>query len=141
MPVLKLSQTIDRPVAQVFAAVIDVEKFPQWNPTTKSARKLSAGAAIGEGTEFELEIKGFGKVLQTWREFEQDKRAFLVPTMKMMGGGHRFLFSAEGDKTRIDHELEMLPRGFFKLMSPMLAMMGKMNLRDTAAALKIYVEK
>ena len=61
--------------------------------------------------------------------------------MKMMGGGHRFLFRAEGKGTRIDHELEMLPRGIFKLMSPMLAMIGKANLRDTAAALKLYLEK
>ncbi len=139
MPVLKLTQTINCPLDQAFAAVIDVENFPKWNPTTKSARKLSLGA-IGEGSEFELEIKGFGKVRQTWHEFEKNKRAFLVPTMKMMAGGHRFIFSEDGKGTRIDHELEMLPRGIFKLMTPMLGMIGKKNLADTAAALKIYLE-
>ncbi|MES2202255.1 MAG: SRPBCC family protein [candidate division FCPU426 bacterium] len=139
MPVLKLTQTINCPLDEAFAAVIDVENFPKWNPTTKSARKLSSGA-IGEGSEFELEIKGFGKVRQTWREFEKNKRAFLVPTMKMMAGGHRFIFSEDGKGTRIDHELEMLPKGIFKLMTPMLGMIGKKNLADTAAALKIYLE-
>lgn len=56
MPVLKLTQTIDRPVEQVFATVIDVANFPRWNPTTKSARQLSPGE-VGEGTRFELEIR------------------------------------------------------------------------------------
>src|SRR5438105_3013218 len=101
MPVLKLTQVIERPVAEVYNVVIDVENFPKWNPTTKSAKKLSSGE-IGPGTQFELEIKGFGKVPQELQEFERDKRVFLVPQMKMMGGGHRFLFTAQGNATRID---------------------------------------
>ena len=43
MAVFRRSQVIARPVENVFSAVVDLERFPDWNPTTKSARKLSAG--------------------------------------------------------------------------------------------------
>src|SRR5262249_48341887 len=98
MAVVKLTQVINKPVDVVFQTVVDVANFPKWNPTTPSARKLSAGE-IGNGTRFELEIKGFGKVEQELREFEPDKRVRLVPSFKLLTGGHRFVFPANGVKT------------------------------------------
>jgi hypothetical protein len=139
MPLLKLSQVIDRPAAQVFAVIADVANIAKWNPTIKSARKTSAGED-GEGTQFEMEVDGFGNVPQTLEEFERDRRARYVPHFKVMAGGHRFLLTAEGDKTRVDHELEMSPKGFYVLMSPFMGMMGRKNLQRTADALKKYVE-
>jgi hypothetical protein len=123
----------------VFQTVVDVTNFPKWNPTTPSARKLSTGE-IGDGTRFELEIRGFGKVEQELREFERNKRVRLVPSFKLLSGGHRFIFTAEGTRTRIDHELEMMPHGVFKVFTPFMGMMGRKNLRDTANALQDYLE-
>lgn len=136
-----LTQHIARPVAEVFDAVIHVENFPAWSPKNhKSARRLSDGE-IGEGARFEIEIKGFGKVLQTLAEFERNKRVRIVPHIKMLSGGHRFIFSPDGNGTRIDHELEMTPKGFFVLMTPMMTMMGKRNLREVTDALKAHLER
>ena len=139
MAVVKCTQVINKPVDVVFQTVVDVANFPNWNPTTMSARKLSNGE-IGNGTRFELEIKGFGKVPQELREFEKNKRVRLVPSMRFLTGGHRFLFTAQGAATRIDHELEMTPKGFFKIFSPFTGMIGA-NLRDTANALQRYLER
>ena len=61
MATYKLSQQIDRPVAEVFRTVIHLENFPKWCPQNPGARRLSNGE-IGEGSRFELEIKGFGMV-------------------------------------------------------------------------------
>jgi uncharacterized protein YndB with AHSA1/START domain len=140
MAVIKRIQVIDKPVEQVFETVVNVANFPKWNPTTPSARKLSPGE-IGEGTRFELEIRGFGKVPQELREFEKNKRVRLVPSMRFLSGGHRFLFTAQGAATRIDHELEMTPKGLFKIFSPFMGMIGAKNLRETAAALQRYLER
>jgi uncharacterized protein YndB with AHSA1/START domain len=140
MPLIRLTQVIRRPVGDVFAAVVDVEQFPRWNPTTKTARKLSAGEA-GNGTRFELEITGFGKTIQELQEFEPNRRVRLVPHIKMMEGGHRFLFTGDGGQTRVDHELEMRPTGWFKWMSPVMGIVGRRNLRATAAALKEFLEE
>ena len=140
MAVRKLTQVIRKPVEEVFGTVIDVANFPRWNPTTPSARKLTAGAT-GEGTQFELEIKGFGKVLQELQEFRPNKQVRIVPHFKVLTGGHRFIFTADRNGTRVDHELEMTPKGVFKIFIPLMGMMGKKNLRDTANALQRYLER
>ena len=144
MAVQKLTQVIDRPIGEVFGTIIDVANFPRWNPTTPSARKLTPGET-GEGSQFELEIKGVGKALQELREFRPNKQVRLLSSMKMpaggMAGGHRFILTAEGNKTRIDHELEMTPKGIFRIFAPLMGVMGRKNLRGTAKALQDYLEK
>ena len=137
---LTLRQVIDRPVADVFEAIVDVESFPRWNPTTKSARKLSAGQA-GEGTTFELAIRGFGRTKQELRGFERDRRVTLVPHIRALSGGHTFILASEDDgRTRVDYELEMSPRGAWRAFGPIVALVGRRNLVKTASALKDLLE-
>jgi hypothetical protein len=139
MPLIKLSQVIDRPAHEMFEVIADVANLAKWNPTIKSARKLSEGPP-GEGTRFVMEVDGFGAVPQTLEEFQKDERARYVPHFKVMSGGHRFLLTARGEKTQVDHELEMSPKGLYALMSPFIWIMGRKNLKWTADALKKYVE-
>jgi len=140
MAVFKQTQIINQPVEKVFQTVIDVANFPKWNPTTMSARKISKGETK-EGTFFELEIKGFGKTKEELQEFKKNKQVRLVPHIKMMAGGHRFIFTNLGSKTRINHELEMTPKGIFIFLAPFLWLTGQKNLNDTANSLKMYLEK
>jgi uncharacterized protein YndB with AHSA1/START domain len=139
MPVFKLTQVIDRPVEEVFETVIHLEEFPKWSPQNPSARRVSNGE-IGEGSRFEMEIKGFGLVPQTLEEFDRNRQVRVVPHIKQLAGGHRFIFTDLGGKTRIDHELEMTPRGAYLLMLPMMYVIGRRNLKLTVAALKRYLE-
>jgi uncharacterized protein YndB with AHSA1/START domain len=140
MAVLRLTQVIDRPAAEVFAAIVDLESFPLWNPTTRSARKLSTGET-GEGSTFELRIRGFGTTVQELRGFERDRRVTLVPHIDTLAGGHTFVLMPEGGATRVDHELEMIPRGAMRLVGPLIPMLGRRNLRQTADALKAWLER
>ena len=139
MPLARLSQTINRPVEQVFQTVTDITAFPKWNPTTKSARRLTPGK-MGNGTRFEMSITGFGKQELILEEYQENRQVRLVPVSNLIGGGHRFMFTTDGDGTRIDHELEMVPKGVFKVFSPLMGMMSRRNLRDTAAALETYLQ-
>ena len=139
MPTNTLSQTIATTPAEAFATITDLRTFPEWNPTIKAARKLDDGP-IGEGTRFEMTIKGFGNQQLTLRRFEPDRQVDLVPTSKMFTGGHLFVLTATDGGTRIDHELVTNPKGVFKLMSPMMGRMSKKNLADTAAALQQHLE-
>ena len=139
MPTLTLSQIIDRPVAEVFDAIADVDNLAKWNPTIKGSRKLSEGP-VGNGTRFEMTIQGFGNVPQTLEEFERNKRARYVPHFRALAGGHRFLLTPQGSRTQVDHELEMTPQGWFRIFTPFMGMMGRRNLSATADALKRYVE-
>lgn len=55
------------------------------------------------------------------REFELNRRVMVVPNIKQVSGGHRFIFTdLGGGKTRIDHELEMTPKGIFRLLMPIM---------------------
>jgi hypothetical protein len=139
MPVFRLTQEINRPVADVFDTVIHIENFPAWSPQNPSARRLSSGE-IGDGSLFEMEIKGFGPVRQQLREFERNRRVRIVPDINTLGGGHRFTFTDLCGRTRVDHELEMNPKGVFRLMAPMMFVIGRRNLRITADALKRHLE-
>jgi hypothetical protein len=138
--ILKLTQVIRRPVEDVFRTVVDTGNFASWNPTIKSSRPLTRGAA-GEGSQAEWELRGFGTVLQELQEFEPNRRVRIVPHVKSIAGGHRFTFTDLGAETRVDHELEMTPKGIFKLMGPMMTVTGRRNLRATAAALQQHLEQ
>jgi uncharacterized protein YndB with AHSA1/START domain len=140
MAILTRTQIIKAPVGEVFGTVVDGSNFAGWNPTIRSSRRLNEGE-IGEGTRFEWDLRGFGKVVQELREFDRNKQVRIVPHIKMLSGGHRFRFTPQGDATRIDHELEMTPKGPFRLFAPIMGMIGRKNLRDTANALQIHLEK
>ena len=113
----------------MFRTVADTGSFASWNPTIKRSRPLTGGAA-GEGSRAEWELRGFGTVLQELREFEPNRRLRIVPQVRSIAGGHRFTFTDLGTETRVDHELEMTPKGAFRLAGPMLTLTGRRNLRD-----------
>jgi hypothetical protein len=139
MPLLRLSQVIDRPADQVFQVLMDVGNLATWNPTINGARKVSDGSSR-EGTRFEMDLDGFGSVPHTLEEVRENAQARYVPHFKATSGGHRFVLVAQGGQTRVEHELEIRPKGIYVLMSPFMGMMGRKNLRRTADALKTYVE-
>jgi uncharacterized protein YndB with AHSA1/START domain len=95
--ILKLTQVIERPVADVFRTVADGGDFASWNPTIKRSRQLTTGE-IGKGTRFEWQLRGFGKVEQELQEFDRDRRVRIVPDMKSIAGGHRFTFTDLGPR-------------------------------------------
>lgn len=140
MPTFNLQQTIHAPIEDVFATVSNLETFEEWNPTIKSARKLSDGE-ISDGTEFEFQVRGVGKTVQRLEQFKKNRRVRLVPQSGPVVAGHLFALTGEGENSRIDHELEMNPKGLFILFSPMMSKMGEKNLRDTADALQGYLEQ
>ena len=114
---LKRTQVIRRPVEEVFATVIDAGNFAAWNPTIKASRKLNEGE-IGNGSRFEWQLRGFGKVVQELQAFDRPQQVRIVPHIKQLEGGHTFRLTAQGDSTQVDHELEMRPKGAFQLFAP-----------------------
>jgi uncharacterized protein YndB with AHSA1/START domain len=138
--IYKKSQVINAPVEKVFKTITEIENFPKWNPTTPVTRKISSGEPR-QGSEFEMKIRGFGMVKQTLDEFEPNRQVMIVPHIKMLGGGHRFIFKKLSDSsTQVDHEMIMIPKGIFKLFSPMMKSMGRKNVDALADCLEKYLE-
>ena len=140
MALITSTQFIKKPVDEVFAVVADGASWADWNPTVRASRRLDAGP-IGNGARFEWELRGVGKVVQEFQEFEPNRRVRILSHVKMVEGGHRFCFSAQGEGTRIDHELEIRPKGVFLLFAPMMGLIGRKDLRDTANALQAHLER
>jgi uncharacterized protein YndB with AHSA1/START domain len=140
MAIITRSQVINAPVDEVFGVIVDGGNFAAWNPTVRASRRLDSGQ-VGDGTRFEWELRGFGKVVQELQEFSPPGRVRIVPHIKTLEGGHRFALTAQGDSTRVDHQLEMRAKGPLRLFAPAMGIIGRKNLRDTAQALKTYLEK
>jgi uncharacterized protein YndB with AHSA1/START domain len=137
--VLRLRQEISRPVADVFATIIDGAAYARWNPTIRASRAATNGPP-GPDFKFEWDLRGFGWVRQRLEEFEQDRRVRIVPELPSLRGGHRFTLTDLGGRTRVDHELEMIPVGCYRVLGPMLRLTGGRNLQATADALRRYLE-
>ena len=50
------------------------------------------------------------------------------------------MLSEEGEATRVDHELELRPRGVWKAFLPLIELIAKRDLRKAADALQKRVE-
>jgi uncharacterized protein YndB with AHSA1/START domain len=140
MAVLTHTQIIKAPVDEVFNAIVDGGNFAAWNPTVRASRRLDSGE-VGNGARFEWKLRGFGNVTQEFQEFRRPHQVRIVPQMSTLDGGHRFVLTAQGDSTLVDHQLEMRPKGAFLLFAPMMGMIGRKNLRDTANALQAHLER
>ena len=140
MALITRTQFIKKTVDEVFAVVVDGASWSDWNPTVRASRRLDAGP-IGNGVRFEWDLRGVGKVVQEFQEFEPNTRVRFVTHVKTLGGGHLFCFSTQGEGTRIDHEVEIRPKGVFLLFAPMMGLIGRKDLRDTANALQAHLER
>jgi uncharacterized protein YndB with AHSA1/START domain len=97
--VIKRSQTINARVEQVFDVIVDGANFAAWNPTIRASHALDAGPP-GNGSRFEWELRGFGKVVQELQEFHPRHQVRIVPQLRQLAGGHRFRLTAQGDSTQ-----------------------------------------
>src|SRR5215471_9294079 len=139
MAVIARTQVINKPVEEVFDLLADAGSYAKWNPTIQSSRWVD-DPPHGNGARFEWGLRGLGKVVQELGEFEPPVQVRIVTDLKPAKGGHRFRLTANGDATRIDHELEITPRGIFRLLGPLLVKNGRKNLRDTANAISTHFE-
>jgi hypothetical protein len=139
MAVITRTQVVNKPVGEVFDFLADAGSWADWNPTIRSSRWVD-DQPIGNGSRFEWGLRGLGKVVQELGEFQRDAQLRIVTDLKQVKGGHRFRLTPDGNATRIDHELEIIPQGIFRLFTPMLAMNGRRNLRDTANAIEAHFE-
>src|SRR5262245_42182668 len=139
MAVIPHTQVIDKPVDEAFDGLADRGSLATWNTTIRSSRWLD-DPPHGNGARFEWGLRGLGLVVQELGEFEPRVQLRIVTDLKPVKGGHRLRLTANGDATRIDHELEIIPRGIFRLFGPMLVMNGRRNLRATANAIETRFE-
>jgi uncharacterized protein YndB with AHSA1/START domain len=143
--VLRIDVTLEiaRPPADVFAALIDLERLPEWQESALESRSdgaLAEGAriferrrAMGREVENELEVTSFDPGRRLTLTTVDGPVPFTVDhqLVDQDGGGSTFLHViAEGN-----------PGSFMKLAEPMVKRYAERELRDDFERLKRQLER
>jgi Polyketide cyclase / dehydrase and lipid transport len=107
MALITQTQVIDAPIDRVFDTMIDAGNYAAWNPTITASRRLDEGE-LRDGSRFEWQLKGFGTVIQEFREFERNARIRIVLQTKRYSGGHQGLNLAQDGQCSIKPPLPIL---------------------------------
>jgi uncharacterized membrane protein len=142
MAKMQASVVIDRPLAEVFAYVMDTSTWPKWEEGLLEAEQTSE-APVGTGTTFRGTNQMMGQKME-WTseitEYEANKQVGhkiisgpmsvqQILTFDPADAGTRFTLVAEGDTG-----------GFFKVAEPLVNRMMKKQMEGNLARLKDILE-
>jgi uncharacterized protein YndB with AHSA1/START domain len=127
MPQVHGEIIITRPVEDVFSFVADERNEPRYNHEMVRC-ELVTEEPIGQGSRFQAEMSMRGKPVQMAIEFTDFQRPRLLAsashlsTMEIEG---RLTFDPVPGGTRMTWDWELHPKGALKLLSPLVARMGR----------------
>jgi len=133
---------INRPVEEVFDFVADERNEPRYNPRMRRAEQISDGP-IGAGTRFRAETVSMGRTVEMVIEFvgyERPRRLASSTHMSSMDLQGALTFDPVPDGTRMRWSWDVEPRGILKLMSPLVARMGRRQEETIWTGLKHLLE-
>ncbi len=112
---------IDAPIEKVFAVVSDFSKIQEWRNDVPRITQISGATAIGTTFLEEVNFMGKKQLLMKVIDFVPNKKLVIEAQSGMdLLPTQSFIFSPEGNKTRIDLTVLMRVSGVFKLMQFML---------------------
>ena len=133
---------IHRPVDEVFDFVADERNEPRYNPQMRRVEQTSAGP-IGVGTTFRAESMSRGRPVEmtiTFTHYERPRRLTSSTHLSTMDIRGTLTFDPVADGTRMRWSWELEPRGILKLMTPVIAVIGRRQERTIWTDLKRYLE-
>lgn len=133
------SVRIERPAEQVWDYFTDVANDPEWNPSAIKSRKTSDGP-LGVGSTFHVVRKMSGPMKLEYTEYSRPLRWAL----RGVGRSMSFTYSADltpsGAGTELTSQMNLEPKGFLRLLTPVLGSVTSKQLSQTHAALKRKLE-
>jgi hypothetical protein len=123
--------------------VADERNEPRYNRRMRRAEQTSTGH-IGLGTRFRAEMMTMGRPVELAVEitaYERPRRlasATHLSTMEIRG---TLAFDPVPEGTRMRWSWDVEPRGIFKLMTPLVARVGRRQEATIWAGLKRYLEE
>jgi uncharacterized membrane protein len=136
------SVVIDRPLAEVFAYVTEIENMPVWSSEVEKAWKTSEGP-MGKGTTFSSVAKVLGRQIENTievTEYEPNSKWSLKPTSGPVSGEIEFHFEPAPSGTKFSVALDADAGGFFKLGEPLVNRMLQRQYETNGATLKDLLE-
>jgi len=133
---------INRPVEEVFDFVADERNEPRYNPRMRTAEQTTAGP-IGVGTRFRAVTVSMGRPVEMIIEltgYERPGRLASVTHMSSMNLAGALTFDPVAGGTRMRWSWELQPRGILRLLSPLVARIGRSQERRIWTCLKGLLE-
>jgi hypothetical protein len=134
---------INRPPEEVFDFVADERNEPRFNPHMHRAEKISEGP-IGVGTRFHAEMTSMGRTVLMVVEFtgfDRPSRLASSTHMAWMDTHGALTFEPVPGGTRMRWSWQLDSRGVLRLMSPIVASMGRRQEQRVWIGLKRLLEK
>lgn len=138
---LETTFSVDRPIAEVYGAWMNLERSPEWAAPVLERRRLSDGP-VGVGTRYHAKDQFPGRVIEFTVEITEYQPPHLVTASwdGAMGGGWTARFTESDDSTVIDLEADMTPRGWLKVMSPVIGSFARRAIAKDMKAFTDWVE-
>jgi carbon monoxide dehydrogenase subunit G len=125
---------IDWPVEEVFDFVADSRNEPSFNPAMAGVELLTP-LPIGRGTQFHARMGRTGTLmLVELTEFDRPHRLGSRTTSSMMQTSGALTFAADGDGTVMSWDWQVHPKGWMRMLSPLVGPLGRRMERRSGPA-------
>jgi uncharacterized protein YndB with AHSA1/START domain len=134
--------TIDRPVDEVFDFVADERNEPRYNPRILRVAKLTSGP-IGQGTRFRAETTTMGRtagIAIQYTAYQRPRRLASSIHMSAADIQGTLIFNPTASGTRMGWTWDLRLRGWYRLLTPIIARWGWRLEQATWASLKQFLE-
>ena len=143
---VEMNEVIACPVGQAFVRATDLDHYEDWMPRSgvfRSSRQTSAGP-MAAGTTF-IDRGRMGTFAGDVVEFAPPSRVVYRERLRWLGrpvleARIRYEFRATPGGTAVHHVAESELRGFFRIMRPMVKMIGPGERKRTLGGLKRALE-
>ena len=143
---VEIDEVIARPIEQVFERATDLSQYADWMPHTGVFRKCThvSNGPVRMGTTY-LDQGRMGSFRGEVSEFERPSRVVYEETLSWFGdpvvvARVEYTFSPDPRGTAVHHVAESELHGIFRLMRPMVAVIGRGERQRTVTALKRSLE-
>ena len=143
---VEIDEVIARPIDQVFERATDLEQYAEWMPHTGVFRTCSdvSEGPVRLGTTY-LDKGRMGSFRGEVSEFDRPSRVVYTETLRWFGAPVvvariEYKFSPDPGGTAVHHIAESELHGIFRLMRPMVAIIGRGERQRTVTALKRSLE-
>jgi Polyketide cyclase / dehydrase and lipid transport len=133
---------INRPVGEVFDFVADERNEPRYNPRILRVEQLTPGP-MGRGTRFRAETRAMGRrtaIAIRYTDFERPWRLASAIQMSAADISGTLTFEPVAGGTRMRWSWDLRPRGWYRLLTPLIARLGRRLEQATWAGLKRFLE-
>lgn len=133
--------SIARPPVVVFDVVADERN--RYDPSIRHAELLTEGP-IGVGTRFRSVSGSVRRAVEMAVEitgYDRPHRLASTTRTASMDIDSTLVFEPAGPGTRMHWSSQLRPRGFVKLLTPLLALIGRRRMRRVWHALKMHLEQ